>query len=257
MEDSYSLDEWVIATLGAQRILNNKLFQKSDKPHPAVAIQLATDEVFRPSSPMEVYSDERPFFVPQDHEQEDWIPIDVLLGRYIPTERKIKVFRLNIEQYSRHPFNCTAEDLEFIVRMHEYCHALLHLGISLHYDRNLLASYPNGRETTWDGFVSSRNAVSSSIDEATHEFLAQTLGWCALNALHSYKAGVLPDLFLKLMEKQPPLYRVSAEVLDKALSAKWAVVLGQLRETEGIPLPKGTTLKQAIESLLIRTILLE
>lgn len=257
MEGSLSLDEWVRATLWAQRMRNNKLFQKSDEPHPAVAIQSVTDEVFRPSSPVEVFSDERPVFVPETPEEDGWIPIDILLGCYFPIERKIKMFWRNIEQYSCHPFNCPPKDLEFIVRLHEYGHALLHLGISLHYDRNLLVSYPNAGETTWDGFVSARNAVSSSIDEPTHEFLAQTLGWCALNALHSYKAEALRDLFLRLMGKQPSVYRVSAEVLDKALSAKWAVVLGRLRETEGIPLPEGTTLRQAAESLLMRTTLSE
>jgi hypothetical protein len=104
MEDSLSLDDWVIAIIGCQRMHKTKLFQKRDRADPGIAIQLLTQEVFRPSSPQEVFSDERPFFIPQRSEEDEWIPIDDVLGRYFPGTRKIEIYTRNIQQYADSPF---------------------------------------------------------------------------------------------------------------------------------------------------------
>jgi hypothetical protein len=59
-------------------------------PHPAMAITYLVGAIFRPSSPTEVYSDNQPVYSPSG--TVDLVPIDTLLGLYIPDERKIKIF---------------------------------------------------------------------------------------------------------------------------------------------------------------------
>jgi hypothetical protein len=91
-----------------------------------VLSQAAFQETFRPTSPTEVYSEDQPSFIPRSAEEDDWIPIDVLLGCYRPKTRTIIIFQ---RAFAKHPLRCNVFDLETIVRLHEYAHALVHLGI--------------------------------------------------------------------------------------------------------------------------------
>ena len=93
--------------------------------HPAILTQAALEETFRPASPAEIYSDDQPTFVSQSPEQDRWVPIDIVLGCYLSKSRIIKIFHKNIAYFATAKFNCIPTDLELIVRLHEYAHALI------------------------------------------------------------------------------------------------------------------------------------
>src|SRR2546425_7341709 len=56
------------------------------------------------------------------------IEIDEYLGLYLPSERKIKVFRENVRRAAE-MLGCQERDLEYVVWYHEQAHAILHLGV--------------------------------------------------------------------------------------------------------------------------------
>jgi hypothetical protein len=188
--------------------------------HPAIITQAAFEETFRPASPIEIYSDDRPVFVPKSQFEDSWIPIDVLLGCYEPQKRMIKIFRKNVEHFASAKFNCSPHDLEFIVRLHEYAHALIHLGVFWKDELALIRDYPAGQETDWKPFLDRRSEAFGSLADDVHEFLAQLVSWITVGVLEprSYR-DQLQELFITLMGSQPPHYVLAADILGKAAYA--------------------------------------
>ena len=154
--------------------------------HPAVLVQAAFLETFRPTSPTEVYSDKMPNFIPSSREEEGWIPIDVLLGSYKPKTRTIVIYRKPIARFASHPLKCGVSDLEFIVRLHEYAHALVHVGVLWPEEPDVLRKYLQGQETDWRAFVRDRSKAFRVLDTQTGEFLAQTLCWMAMGVVEPF-----------------------------------------------------------------------
>jgi hypothetical protein len=86
--------------------------------HPALLIQAALQETFRPTSPIEIYSDDEPIFRPKSAEEDGWIPIDEILGTYDYKTQTITIFHRNIDKFAREQFNCPYLDLEILVRVY-------------------------------------------------------------------------------------------------------------------------------------------
>jgi hypothetical protein len=80
-------------------------------------------------APLERFSEKRPVFVPNGPEEERWRPIDVLYGSYHPASRSFDIYIDNIRRDAS-LFGEFADVLQ-IVRLHEYAHAIVHLGIHL------------------------------------------------------------------------------------------------------------------------------
>jgi hypothetical protein len=75
---------------------------------------------------------------------------------------------------------CDIADLEFIVRTHEYAHALVHLGVLWPEEFDVIRKYLKGQETDWKAFLRDRSKAYRLLDSDAHEFLAQILSWIAI-----------------------------------------------------------------------------
>jgi hypothetical protein len=222
---------------------------------PPLLVQEANLEVFRPSSPAEVYSTDQPAFSPRSPEEENWIPIDVLLGRYEAGRRTIKIFYRNVWKYASSHLRCRPADLEYVVRVHEYCHALVHLGASWLEQAPLLEPPLGAVHTDWKSFLRARAKAFRSLPRDTHELLAQVLCWVAIGTLQPHAwANDLQEVFLALMSRQPPEYRLAPEILSKAPYADPTEMLSWVRETPrqlppNVPSPN----REVTEALLLAT----
>lgn len=245
--------EWAVATINAKRMLQPSLWVRGRPPQPSVLIQSVIGQVFRPVSPMEDYSEEQPRFFPQSPEDEALIPIDELLGRYVPAEVTIRIFIKNIERYANKPLGCDPSDLEFLVRIHEYAHAIVHLGVSAQRDSALLNDRHHGEcKTDWGAFLAQRNHAYAALNSACHEMLAQALSWSILNTISSDEASRrLLQLFPSLMARQPKEYRLPESFLNVATEINWPFVLDCLQHREGPDLPDSGSPRDAIECLIL------
>lgn len=123
------------------------------------------------------------------------ISIDEYLGLYNPRRKQIVLFQRRIVA-AANILKCEADDLQQVVRYHEWGHAILHAGA----DRD-------GRECDLRNY--------SRIDERVHESLAQLLAWQAIeqNLRNSRNPRVQRrwqknrDIFTALETRQPPTYR--------------------------------------------------
>ncbi len=139
------------------------------------------------------------------------IAIDECLGVYRPRRRQIVLFQREIAAAAK-ILICKAEDLEHVVRYHEWGHAVLHAGTD-----------KDGRECDQKNY--------NQIDGRVHESLAQLFAWRAIeqNMRDSRSARVqgtwkrIRDVFACLERRQPPPYR------------GW-------RPLERVPLPKLQTI---------------
>ncbi|SRR5579884_791549 len=123
------------------------------------------------------------------------IAIDECLGLYNPRRKQIVLFQRGIAA-AANILKCEADDLQHVVRYHEWGHAILHAGV----DRD-------GRECDLRNY--------SRIDERVHESLAQLLAWRAIeqNLENSRNPRVqrrwqrIRDIFTALETRQPLAYR--------------------------------------------------
>ncbi len=146
-----------------------------------------------PGSVEEQLTDRKP---PREISPDDeLIAIDECLGLYRPRRKRIVLFRRGITAAAKIP-NCDAEDLQHVVRYHEWGHAILHIGVD-----------KDGRECDLRDY--------NRIDEHVHESLAQLLAWRAIeqNVRESRNPRVqtrwkkIEDVFTQLEVRQPPAYR--------------------------------------------------
>lgn len=198
--------------------------------HPAVLIQAALQETFRPRSPIEIYSDDQPSFRPQSPEEEGLVPIDILFGKYDYKTQTITIFHRNIERFASKQFKCPYLDLEILVRLHEYAHALEHLGVFWAEEPQTIKNYVLAGSTDWTPFIKSRSTAFRLLP-TVHEFLAQILCWITIEAMQpsSYRQ-TLQTLFKALMSRQPPQYQLSSNMLSKASSADPTNLLSWVRQ---------------------------
>jgi hypothetical protein len=146
---SQVLRDWATAELLVRRLSGECVYREAQcgllprVEHPAILVQAAMQEVFRPHSPLEIFSDEQPSFKPQRQEEEGLIPIDEVLGRYDHKSRSIHIFVKNVTHFASAALKCDVRSLEYIVRIHEYAHALLHTGLSWTDEPLLMHTYPS------------------------------------------------------------------------------------------------------------------
>jgi len=235
--NSLTVGNLAVAEFCAQRCLggpdrhNSTVGSLAGIEHPAILIQGAFQEIFRPVSPSEVYSDEQPFFVPQSAEQESLLPIDILFGRYFWKTRTIKIFHKNIAHFATSKFKSPELDLQLIVRLHEYAHALIHLGLFWKDEPRLIRDYPSGQESDWKPFLRERSAAFRSLPGDVHEFVAQVVCWMTIGKVEPFSyRDRLQELFIAVMKSQPAEYVLSEEMLGKSHYADPTFLLSWARK---------------------------
>lgn len=153
------------------------------------------------------------------------IVIDGTLGQYDPSKKTITIFEKGISRAAK-ILIARPNDLLQIVRLHEWAHALLHLGLekaeykSVLQDDSLLAEQL-ARQTSW----------FTALETDLHETLAQLLTRESLRLLRDQatipeaQAALdrVQDLFKLLTRRTPPRYRI-----DKFENTTKSRILGSI-----------------------------
>ena len=158
--------------------------------------------------PREVQSDEEPPV--RLDARTDIIPIDGVLGIYTPERQEIKIFKRGIEDVASR-LGLRAQDIALIVGLHEWAHALFHIGLPK--DERFRVTLD---EALWPETLASATAKFHRLETGLHERLAQLIVYHALQSLRS--AAVIPEAqialdrialaFEKLMQHAPSDYRI-------------------------------------------------
>lgn len=142
------------------------------------------------------------------------IPIDEFLGLYRPLEHKITIFNKGIEAASN-IIKCNSDDLRYVVRLHEWAHALIHLG-----SEDDVASKARTDNDYMQDCIKQADRIYDSIEKRLHEQLAQLLTYHSLKMLSKNAKGDRGKeinserirVFKELNKRQPMEY-----IVDKYL----------------------------------------
>ncbi len=158
--------------------------------------------------PLELRSDEEPPL--RLDERAELIPIDGFLGIYTPERQEIKIFSQGIEQAAKR-LNLRQQDITLIVRLHEWAHALLHLGLPEEERLRITQD-----ETLWPGTLAAATAAFQSLEHGLLERLAQLVVYHGLQSQSS--SATAPEAqavlrritaaFEQLMQHAPMEYRI-------------------------------------------------
>ncbi len=165
-----------------------------DLEDPLQALQTITDNTFAASAPRERYSTE---LVALPKSSEDFLPIDGLYGQYSPLTREVIIYTAAIDR-DKHLYGASFEELLHIVRLHEYAHALLHLGIRGRHLREHLGRNVDKSDGGWSDFFQSRAQRYQILDEGSHEFIAQALALACVRQIQAPAGNRLVDVFSRL-----------------------------------------------------------
>jgi hypothetical protein len=158
--------------------------------------------------PSEIFSEEDPPIRIDD--QSDEIAIDGTLGLYDSGTQEITIFLKGIRGASE-ILKASPDDLRLIVQLHEWAHALLHMGLE-----------EGGRisvaqdDSQWAEHVARMNTWFNALDTNLHESLAQLLtqqGLCWLKdkaTIPDAQAAIdrIAGVFKQLMRRAPSAYQI-------------------------------------------------
>jgi hypothetical protein len=187
-------------------------------------LERTTQNAILSLGPFEVFSNQRPTYVSSKSE-DHLAPIDVLYGIYKPKDLEITIFVENIKA-DAHRFRLGYADFLSVVRLHEYAHAIIHLGI----DCGEVTQNGIGNRTYWDSFRKMRDETFAALDRPSHEFLAQaiTLACLASDSSETAFQGTI-GAFDEIEDRQPRIYRLSKNLKHAVKVANWAQVLRAIR----------------------------
>lgn len=207
------MNEHINASIVRSKLLN----EISVKRHPRLIMEITSSNWFNNVSIIEESSDDIKNELNEMIEREEPIPIDTILGEYLYNEGKIVIYKKSIELFSQH-FGLEVKHVEFIVRLHEYAHAIFHLG-----------SQALEPEAEIDVFIKERVKIFQCIPNHFHEWLAQCLCY---SAILMEKLNAEKITFSKMMLKQPKIYHIKTskveEAFDKLLTG-WGPILHDTR----------------------------
>lgn len=143
-------------------------------------------------------------------ERADIIPIDGFLGLYSPYSQEIIIFQKGIKEASDR-LRVKPEHLEFIVRVHEWAHAIFHLGITEN-DRLKIQK----DDSYWAVILNANTKLFEGIENDLHECLAQLLTFYCIQSLKRNSKTdqgkqvlyQVEKTFHHLSARQPPQYRI-------------------------------------------------
>lgn len=218
---------------------------------PRIAVQSAVGNVILCDAPVECYSKSTPVFTPRSpSEKQDWRPIDVLYGTYNPKTRCIEIYVDNIRRDAA-LYGEYADVLQ-IVRLHEYAHAMVHLGVRVAEVETVLGRIGEAGVTDWDYFVEKRTRAFAEIDSASHELLAQAITFAVIATLpDDSQRQRLTATFEALEKTQPPEYVVSKDLKDVVLHAvDWSLVVAAARREIDLLRGDGFSLRDGLAALV-------
>ena len=132
-----------------------------------------------------------------------------VLGIYTPELQQIKIFNRGIVQVAER-LDLRQHDITFVVRLHEWAHALIHVGLP---ETERLRVEKD--ETSWPTALASATDAFRRLESGLHERLAQLIvhhGLESLRSAASPEAQVALDritaAFEKLMRHAPIDYRI-------------------------------------------------
>ncbi len=245
MSKNKQLDEWATAAFVTARLLHGTLVSQSQF-HPGILVQQAMKNVFAPARLSERYSAEQPIFAPQSPDEDPQVPIDQVLGKYDDRKRLITIYVKNIARFAK-KLQCTEAELLYVVRLHEYAHALDHMGLPFdEADAYLSETLSQTNNRVPSGSRGTRQYRSAG--EQEHEFWAQSMTWVAIQAL-SPTPSELSSAYLELMRHQPPEYQLEWELLT-VLTPDNLRALRKIWIDRFPPLPPNASAREALETLL-------
>jgi len=179
--------------------------------HPSALLESLADLEYvfvNDGSPDEIHSDDEPATKPD--KMGDIIPIDKYLGLYEPDKRQITIYNKSIETASK-IISRNSKHLRYVVRLHEWSHAFIHISFSKSDNQQILIDKSN-----WEKLLENATQIYASIDDELHEHLAQLLTYHALNKLlrdaeHDKSKEAIEhiiEVFQELNRRQPPQYMV-------------------------------------------------
>jgi hypothetical protein len=133
-----------------------------------------------------------------------------VLGLYTSSTQEITIFRKGISQVAE-ILTVSPDDLKLIVRLHEWAHALLHLGLEETDRMSVLRD-----ESQWPKREARMNIWFNALDTNLHERLAQlltreSLRWLKDNAtIPSAQAEIdrIAGVFEQVMRRSPSAYQI-------------------------------------------------
>jgi hypothetical protein len=143
--------------------------------------------------PSETESDEEPPICLAA--QGDVIAIDGVLGLYNPEAQEITIFRKGINRVAE-TLDSRPADLKFLVRLHEWAHALLHVGLQ---ETDRLSVTRN--ESLWPAHFARATIWFRALDANLREPLPQLLTHHALRSLQAQ--ATLPEARTALEADRP------------------------------------------------------
>jgi hypothetical protein len=156
----------------------------------------------------------------------DEIPIDGVLGQYNPSTQEITIFRKGIGHVAE-ILRVSPEDLTQVVRLHEWAHALLHLGLQ---DADRMSVLRD--DSQWAELLARLSTWFNALDANLHESLAQLLTREGLRWLRheatipeaQAKIDRIEVVFKQLMRRAPSAYQI-----DEYDSAPKNRIIGSVR----------------------------
>jgi hypothetical protein len=218
---------------------------------PRLAVQSAIRNVILCGAPVERYSKSTPVYTSQSPAEDEGLrPIDILYGSYNHRTASIEIYVDNIARDAS-LFGEYTDVLE-IVRLHEYAHSIVHLGVHLDEVAAVLGSIGKAGLTDWNVFVENRTRAYEEIDSASHEFLAQAITFAVIASLpdDSHRKRLTATLEA-LEKKQPPEYVVSKDLKDVVLPAvDWSLVVAAARRDIDLFRGDGFSLRGGLAALV-------
>ncbi|MBZ0259617.1 MAG: hypothetical protein K8F90_03335 [Hyphomicrobiales bacterium] len=246
-----SAEDWATGVAVVDRLLNNEFQGLSEDP--CILVQRATCNVLICGGPTECFSTAMPAHIPENPDEDDLLPIDVLYGIYIAAERRIEIFVNRIRQdagiFGAHP-----KELIEIVRLHEHAHAVIHLGVRGDKVESEFCKFDSRGLTDWKKLIDDRTEWFTGFPDGLHELLAQSLTYATICSLGSIeKSTRLRRVFCALEEKQPEHYKLSPEVKDaieKSKCLNWPLVLDAARGAVDCHRKVDFTLADGLDALI-------
>ena len=219
-------------------------------PDPSIATQLQSGHAFVLGAPSENFSEKTPVWLPATPQDAEYLPIDVLYGTYDPKTRVIEIYVNRIGQDAKR-FGAEFEELLSIVRLHEYVHALVHLGVPAETATASLSAFSCDQKGDRRTFFDERTGRFLAVDERSHEFIAQAVTYACLSTFGGSGSERMLEIFDRLEKAQPPHYRVPQSVKDGISRVDWSLVLRAARREADVCRPDEFELSQGLVQLAL------
>jgi hypothetical protein len=189
-----------------------------------------------PLQPAETATDEDP--PGWDKREEGW-SIEELLGQYNSQKKTITLFNKGIK-HAAEQLIIPVEGLRYVVRLHEWGHAVFHLGVNRGVSAELAGAMLADDDDLIESTVKELTKIYNSVQEYVHEQIAQVITKLALEELRAgatfeeSKAAseTLLARFETLTKRQPPRYRIDQfrDLKREHLQSRLQSVIGLIRE---------------------------